>query len=165
MSFSSDVVKVGHTGDKIAGFFESEISTLCYQSLYDKFKEYFIIEVSRWYDTSAILEELSKQYTISMTDYYVSEEGWRVWVQEKEEAIITPLSEIKSTEENYYTLHGETIMGLYNEPSRYKSWVYKNSKSYVVTPEEWAKALSYFSKKHNIHNIEMDDRIIIFNSF
>lgn len=165
MSFSSDIVRVGFNGEKIAGFFESEISSPCYTVLYDKFKKYFTVNVESWYDTSAIVDEISKQYTISMTDYYVSQDGWRVWVEELDGAIITPLSEIKSTEENYYTLHGKTIMGLYNEPSRYKSWVYKNSKSYVVSPTDWKKALSYFPKKHDIHSIEMDDNIIIFNSF
>lgn len=162
MSFSADVVKVSRDGEKIAGFFESELPI--FQALYDKFKDYFEVKIDRWYDTSAVFDEISKQYTITTTDYYVSEEGWRVWVKEKEGAILTPLSEIISTEEHYYILRAKTILGLYEEPSKYRSWVYKNSKSYVVTPEEWKKALSFFPKKHSIRSFANDD-LIIFNSF
>lgn len=165
MSFSSDVIRVSKDGEKIAGFFESESTLPCYKALYDKFKDYFTVKVDKWYDTSAIIEDLSKQYNISMTDYYVSEDGWRVWVQEQDVAINIPLSEINSTEENYYTLLGSTVIGICNEPSKYKNWVYKHNKSYIVTQDDLSKVLSYFPKKHYIHSVEMDDNIIIYNSY
>lgn len=163
MSFSADVVRIDQDGERVAGFFESEIHI--HQHLYDKFKDKFIVEVNRWYDTSTVLDEISKQYTVNMTDYYVSEHGWNVWVDEQTGPINIPLSEITSTDENYYSLRAKTVLGIYDEPSRYKSWIYKHGTTYVVTPEDWKKALSYFPKKHLIHGIERDENTFIFNSY
>jgi hypothetical protein len=162
MSFSADVVKVDMTGDKIAGFFESEIDL--YQQLYDKYKDYVTVSSQRAYDTSNIIEKISESHNISMTDYYVSEDGFNVWVTDLDKPINTPLDEIPFIDENYYTLRGTTAIGVYDEPKKYKSWVYKTNKSYIIDAKDWKKALSFFPKSHKIHEY-VDQDLIIFNSY
>lgn len=162
MSFSSDVVEVSTEGDVIARFFESELHY--YQELYDTFKDYFTITPDRAYHTGDIIDEISKNHTIRMTDYYISENGYNVWVDGKDEPINIPLDQIPLTEDNTYTLRGVTKFGMYDEPSRYKSWIYKLGKSYIINSNDWQKAISYFPKKHNIRNF-IDKNYIIVNSY
>jgi hypothetical protein len=161
MSFCAYIVKVDHSGDKIAQLFESELAEQ--QALYDAFKEYFVIKPETWYHTDDVRDKIAEQYTVSMSNYYVSEDGYKVWVQELDEPIVTPLSEIKSEVENLYTLYGITQSGIH-ESARYNSWVRKNNKQYIVTLDDWAKALSYFPKNHHIHEYA-DKGFIIVNSY
>ena len=162
MSFCAYIVRVDYEGEKIAKLFESEIPA--FQQLYDTFKEHFIVESENAYHIGDIIDEISKTHNISMTDYYVSEDGYNVWVDDQDEPINIPLDKIPQTHENTYTLFGTTVMSVYDEPEKYKSWIYKTGKSYIIDSKDWKKALSFFPKKHKIHEYA-DKGLLIFNSF
>lgn len=164
MSFTAHVYKIAADGDKIANFLESDLTDTNLKELLDTYREFFTVTQETVYDTWAVRERLKKQYTVEMSDSYVHENGWSVWVKEQEKPIVIPLSDIPNSIENNYILHGECVMSIDNEPSKYNSWVRKNDLGYIISDSDWVTALSYFPKKHRIRTFNTTG-LVISNSY
>ena len=164
MSFAADVYKITAEGDKIANFLESDLTDPNLKELLDTYRELFTVTEETVYDTLAVKEQLKKQYTIEMSGSYVHEDGWSVWVKEQDGPIVIPLSDIPSSIENNYVLHGTRIQCISSEPVKYNSWVRKNNLQYIINDSDWVTALSFFPKNSSIRKLENSDLVIV-NSY
>lgn len=165
MSLASYVYKIEKDGeDVICEIFDDEINDVKYKKLYDTFKDFFVESEETLYNVRTILNDIESKYTLEMSDSEVYLDGYRVWVTELDEPIVTSLDDIPSVVGKCYTLSGTVVTGIY-EPEKYKKYVYKNSHTYVVGQDEWDVVLKLFPKNHHLHKIHYADDLIIFNSY
>lgn len=163
MSFTGDLVEVGDSGDFQLEFQECELDIPMFAGLYDNFKHYFKTHTETVYDTWSIIKDIEDK--VSMRDYHVRPDGWRYWLNDREGAIVVPLSDIPSSQEIIYTLYGHTICGLEPIPAKYNNYVRKHDLNYIVGENDYENAVKLFNKKHHIHQYEFNDKLILANSF
>lgn len=165
MSMASYLYRIEKDGkDTICEIYDDEIHDKKYKKLYDTYKDLFVESSETLYNVEHILKDIESKYTVEMSDGEVYLDGYRVWVKELEEPILTPLNDIPTGEVKCYRLSATTVKGL-NEPDKYKSHVYKNEHTYVVGKEEWDMVLKLFPKTDNIHKINYEDDLVIVNNY
>lgn len=164
MSVSVDLYEVALDGDVIVDFFEDDLQDQKYADLLEHFKDKIEVSSELVYDIeSAVKTKGYKVEDIRMSDYYVSDEGWSFWTEDK---ITIPLKDIPSEEAKKYTLRGKCLRGLDSGISKkYKSAMYKNSKAFIHKKEDFEYYIGLTFKKSDVRNIEWKDGLIISNSY
>lgn len=163
MSFCADVyIPVLKGSTVIATFYDSIIDNE-YSKLLETYSEIIDVTAETIYDITDAHNKVEDEYTISMYNTELDDSGWTCWVNELDNPIVIPLSELPSKVESYYTLRGERVMCLDSEPAKYNSWVRKNNLTYIYSGVQLSAALAMFPRKHRIHTFDSD--ILICNSF
>ena len=163
MSFSADVFIPKLDGPNVIATFYDSIIDDEYSKLLETYRDIIEVTTETIYDISFALKEVESQYSIAMYNSELDDSGWTCWVNELDDPIVVPLSELPSAIESYYTLKGERVMCIDSEPSKYNSWVRKNNLTYIYTGVHLSTALAMFPNKHRIRSF--DSNILICNSY
>lgn len=165
MSVSVNLYEVASDGEIIVDFFEEDLQDKRYADLLEHFKDAIEVSSELLYETSKAVEALGFKFSdVSMSDYYVSEEGWTFWVGD--EKFTVSLKDIPSAESTKYTLRGKCLRGLDSGiTQKYKSAMYKNEKAFVHTKEDFDYYIGLTYKKSDARNIEWKDGLVISNSY
>jgi len=164
MSVSIDLYEVASDGEIIVDFFEDDLEDKRYADLLEHFKDKIEVSSELVYDIESALKEKGyKIEDIRISDYYVNEEGWSFWVDDK---ITIPLKDIPSEEAKKYTLRGKCLRGLDSGVTKkYKSEMYKNNKAFIHTKEDFEHYISMAYKKSDVSKIQWFDGLVISNSY
>jgi hypothetical protein len=166
MSLSIDLYEVKKDGEtKIAEFFDDDLETKTYASIFEYFKPFLNESTEVLYDTNAaVIAKGFKVEDMSMSDYYVSDEGWSFWV--RGEQYTTPKNELSTEEARMYTLHGTCLRGLDGDfTDKYLNEMYEKEQRYIFGKKDFNHFKKYSRKDVGIHKIEWSENLIIHNSY
>jgi hypothetical protein len=166
MSLSIDLYEVKKDGEtKIAEFFDDDLETKHYAEIFNYFKPFLHESMEVLYDTNAaVIAKGFKVTDMSMSDYYVSDEGWSFWVGG--EKYTTPKNEIPTEEARMYTLRGTCLRGLDGDfTDKYLNEMYEKEQRYIFGKKDFNHFKKYSRKGVGIHKMEWSEKLIIHNSY